>query len=76
MYIVSMSGEVLAEFDKWDISSVAKAEKWILDHGCVIWKCELTVSGTYVITVKNFFHGYVKCHLSSVYGKMAREEEE
>ena len=52
MYIVNMAGVVLAEFDRWDVRSVARAEKWIAEHGYVIWKCELTVLGAYVVTVK------------------------
>ena len=52
MYIVSMAGEVLMVFDKWDIRSVAKAEQWIKEHGFIIWKCETTIFGTYVVTVK------------------------
>lgn len=53
MYILSMKGEVLAEFDKWDISSVAKAERWISDHGFFIWKCEVSVMGIYLVTVRS-----------------------
>ena len=52
MYIANMAGEVLAEFDRWDVRSVARAEKWIAEHGYFIWKCELTVLGAYVVTVK------------------------
>ena len=52
MYIVSMAGDVLAEFDRWDVRSVAKAEAWIKDHGFFIWKCELTIMGAYVVTVR------------------------
>ena len=75
MYIVNMAGVVLAEFDRWDISSVARAERWIAEHGLVIWKCELTVLGAYVVTVKSCYE-IAKCKLSPVYGKMAREDEE
>lgn len=53
MYILSMGGRVLATFDKWDVSSVAKAEKWIADHGFVIWKCEISIMGTYLVTVRS-----------------------
>lgn len=53
MYIISMAGEVLAEFDRWDVRSVARAENWIKDHGFIIWKCELTVLGAYVVTVRS-----------------------
>lgn len=53
MYIVNMRGEVLVEFDRWDVRSVARAERWIADHGFVIWKCELTVLGAYVVTVRS-----------------------
>ena len=53
MYIVSMAGEILATFDKWDVRSVVKAEQWITDHGYFIWKCETTILGTYVVTVKS-----------------------
>ena len=52
MYIVSMSGCILVSFDKWDVRSVSRAERWIKEKGYVIWKCELTVTGDYVITVK------------------------
>ena len=53
MYILSMGGRVLATFDKWDVSSVAKAEKWISDNGYVIWKCEISIMGTYLVTVRS-----------------------
>ena len=53
MYILSMGGRVLATFDKWDVSSVAKAERWITDHGYVIWKCEISIMGTYLVTVRS-----------------------
>ena len=53
MYIVSMSGEVLLELDRWDVRSVARAEAWIKDHGYFIWKMELTIMGTYVVTVRS-----------------------
>ena len=53
MYILSMGGRVLAMFDKWDVSSVAKAEKWISDNGYVIWKCEVSIMGTYLVTVRS-----------------------
>lgn len=52
MYIVSMRGEILAEFDRWDIRSVAKAEAWIRDHGAVLFKCETLITGAFVMTVK------------------------
>ena len=52
MYIVSMAGAVLASFDKWDVRSVAKAERWIADNHYVIWKCETTIMGTVLVTVK------------------------
>ncbi len=73
MYIVNMAGEILMEYDRWDVRSVAKAENWIKDHGFVIWKCEVSVMGTYIVTVKSCYE-IVKCKLSSVYGKMARED--
>lgn len=76
MYIVSMAGIVLASFDKWDVRSVAKAERWISEHGFVIWKCEVSVMGTYIVTVKSVYENVLKCKLASVYGKMAREDEE
>ena len=53
MYILSMGGRVLVTFDKWDLSSVAKAEKWISDNGYVIWKCEVSIMGTYLVTVRS-----------------------
>lgn len=52
MYIVSMAGVVLASFDKWDVRSVALAERWISDNHYVIWKCETTILGTVLVTVK------------------------
>ena len=53
MYIVSMTGEVLAEFNKWDVRTVGMAERWITDNGYVIFKCEMTILGTYVVTVRS-----------------------
>ena len=53
MYIVNMAGVVLAEFDRWDVRSVARAEAWIKEHGFYIWKCELTILGAYVVTVRS-----------------------
>lgn len=52
MYIVSMSGRILAEFDRWDIRSVAKAESWVRDHGTSIYKCETLITGAFVMTVQ------------------------
>ena len=52
MYIVSMAGVVLASFDKWDVRSVAKAERWISENHYVIWKYETTILGTVLVTVK------------------------
>lgn len=52
MYIVSMAGIVLASFDKWDVRSVARAERWMKENGYVIWKCETTILGTVLVTVK------------------------
>ena len=52
MYIVSMAGVVLASFDKWDVRSVAKAERWISDNHYVIWKYETTILGTVLVTVR------------------------
>lgn len=51
MYILSMAGVTLASFDKWDISSVAKAERWIKEHGYIIWKCEI-INGMYYVIVR------------------------
>ena len=53
MYIVSMSGVVLAVYDRWDVRSVGKAEKFISEKNLVIWKCELLETGAYVITVRS-----------------------
>ena len=53
MYIVSMSGVVLAVYDRWDVRSVAKAEQFISEKSLVIWKCELLETGVYVITVRS-----------------------
>lgn len=52
MYIVSMSGQILAEFDRWDIRSVARAEAWIRDHNAVLFKCETLITGAFVMTVR------------------------
>ena len=52
MYIVSMAGVVLASFDKWDVRSVAKAERWISHNHYVIWKYETTILGTVLVTVR------------------------
>lgn len=52
MYILSMAGVVLASFDKWDVRSVAKAERWISDNHYVIWKYETSILGTVLVTVK------------------------
>lgn len=51
MYIMSMAGETLASFNKWDIKSVAMVENWIKDHGYYIWKCEI-FNGEYYIIVR------------------------
>lgn len=50
MFILSMSGEVLAQFNKWDLKSVTQAETWIAEHGMVIVKCG-TIMGTFIVTV-------------------------
>ena len=54
MYIVSLAGVILASFDKWDVRSVAKAEQWIKDHNCFIWKCEM-LNGAYYVIVKECY---------------------
>lgn len=51
MYIVSLYGQILQWFDEWDLSSVAKAERWIKEHGFVIFCCS-NEKGRYVITVR------------------------
>lgn len=53
MRILDIYGKCLAFFDPFDISSVAKAERWIKDHGLYIWKCELC-RGIYTITVRSY----------------------
>ena len=53
MYIVSMTGQILEAFNKWDVRSVARAERWIADHNMIIYKCETTIMGDYVITVRS-----------------------
>lgn len=53
MYIVSMGGQILAEFDRWDIRSVARAEAWVRDHGMIIFKCETLITGAFVMTVRS-----------------------
>ena len=52
MYIVSLEdGRILASFDKWDLSSVKKAEAWLSEHGMVILKCGMSIMGTFIVTV-------------------------
>lgn len=51
MYIYSIRGELLQEFNRYDVRSVAIAEAWIKHHGLVIWKMEI-VSGIVILTVK------------------------
>ena len=53
MYIINMSGEQLASFNKYDIRSVGLAEQWIRFHGFVIWKIEYSISGDVIVIVKN-----------------------
>ena len=53
MYIVSLAGDVLISFDKWDIRSVARAELWIRHHHYYIFKYEC-VQGTTYITVRSW----------------------
>lgn len=52
MYIVNMVGQLLVSFNKWDVRSVPAAERWIKEHGYVIWKCEV-IHGEYVVTVRS-----------------------
>ena len=53
MYIVMLGGQLLKEFDRWNIRSVARAEAWIRDHGMVICRCEILVTGACVLTVRS-----------------------
>lgn len=52
MYIYDMFGLLLAKFDENDIRSVARAEAWLKDHNKVIYKCETTILGIWVIIVR------------------------
>lgn len=52
MFIFNMFGDQLAHFNRWDVRSVAYAERWISVHGFVIWKIETTVNGDIVVIVK------------------------
>lgn len=52
MFILSMMGKVLAVYSAYDLKSVQLAEAWIRDHNMVIFSCETTEQGIYVITVK------------------------
>ena len=52
MFILSMMGRVLAVYSAYDLKSVQLAETWIRDHNMVIFSCETTQQGIYVITVK------------------------
>ena len=51
MRIESITGQILAVFNPWDISSVEKGERWIRDHGYRIWKCETSETGIYIVIV-------------------------
>lgn len=53
MYIVSMKGEVLASFDKWNIKSVEIAEAWIKHHRYYIYSL-VTIHGETYITVRHY----------------------
>lgn len=53
MFILSMSGSILAAFDKYDIKSVRLAEAWIKHHRYFIYKFE-TIQGNTYITVKSY----------------------
>lgn len=55
MIIKDIYGNVLKWFDEWDLSSVAKAERWIENHGFVIFSCS-NENGRYVITVRRYKH--------------------
>lgn len=53
MFILSMSGTILASFDKWDVKSVQYAEAWIRHHRFYIWKIE-TLNGDTFVTVRSY----------------------
>ena len=52
MEIVFINGQVLKWYDGWDLSNVARAERWIKDHGFVIFSCH-NLRGKYIITVRS-----------------------
>ena len=35
------------------LMSNVETEKWISDNGYVIWKCEVSIMGTYLVTVRS-----------------------
>lgn len=52
MFILSIMGKVLAVYSAYDLKSVQLAETWIQEHNMMIFSCETTEQGIFVITVK------------------------
>lgn len=56
MHILNMAGELLANFDKYDVRSVWISERWIKHNGFIIWKVEIINNETFVIVRPRMVH--------------------